>query len=155
MDEPKHSISSSKRNKACASFFLAITMKNWINERHKKINKNYFIKIMLLFCCRKKYERREGMAPPYLRLQKLLKELRLRVATNCPPRFKNYFFATKMFHCANVNPIYICGLQIIIYFIFHGMCNGVLTPPQQKYAPVPPKKNWNPLFLKTFNPIPP
>ena len=56
---------------------------------------------MLLFYCREKYERREGMAPPYLQLQKLLKGLRLRVATICPPRFKNYFFATKMFHWTN------------------------------------------------------
>ena len=104
---------------------------------------------MLLFCCRKKYERREGMAPPYLRLQKLLKGLRLRVANICPPRFKSYFFATKMFHCANINPIYIRGLQITIYFIFHGMCNGLLTPPQQKYAIIPSKK-LEPLRLKNF-----
>ena len=107
---------------------------------------------MLLFCCRKKYERRERMAPLYLRLQKLLKGLRLRLATICPPRFKNRFFATKMFHCANnINPIHICGVQITIYFNFHGMCHEVLTPPQQKYAS---QKNWNPLVLKflTFSP---
>ena len=35
---------------------------------------------------------------------------------------KLFFFATKRFHCAsNIKPIHICGVQIIIYFNFHGI----------------------------------
>ena len=98
---------------------------------------------MLLFCCKKKYGRREGIAPPFLRLQKLLKGLRLREATIFPPRFENYFFATKMFHCANnINRIHKCGVQITIYLNFHGMQWDSDPSPTKKYAPIspPPKK---------------
>ena len=99
LDENKHSISSSKRSKTCALLcvFLAITMKNYINEHQKKIQKTHFSEIVQLLCCRKNYERR--MAPPYLRVQKLLKGLRGRVATICSPRFKNLFFVQKVSLC--------------------------------------------------------
>ena len=130
-------------------------MKNYLKERQKKIQKTHFSEIMQLFCCRKNNKRR--LAPPYLRVQKLLKGLRWRVATICSPRFKNFFFATKRFHCTNnIKPIHICGVQIIIYFNFHGIQismarNGVLTPSPPKIThPSPPPKKIEPPCPKNF-----
>ena len=46
-------------------------------------------------------------------------------------------------------------LSYISIFNFHDMQWSTGPLLQQKHAPPPPQKNWNPLVRKIFNPIPP